>query len=198
MSVSRDVTTRFKVSPAALKASSWECAYSFIVRLASLWPIHAAITATGTTCRCINVAQVCRAACSLMCRIPAASTASRQYRDSTPGAYGCPIHCSLRNPTSRRSHRGPAARQLGAPWLTSRRSRAGREGAASAAKSQTWDRFRLNGPPPPPCLWVIARVFLLRSTSDHRRPAISPRRNPHSASSQAWLSRSSEIAANSF
>jgi hypothetical protein len=30
-----------------LSASSWECAYSFIVGLASLCPIHAAITAAG-------------------------------------------------------------------------------------------------------------------------------------------------------
>jgi hypothetical protein len=35
-----------------------------------LCPIHAAITATGTPDRCIRVAQVCRAACSLMCRTP--------------------------------------------------------------------------------------------------------------------------------
>lgn len=33
-----------------------------MVRLASLWPIHAAITANGTPCKCISVAQVCLAA----------------------------------------------------------------------------------------------------------------------------------------
>lgn len=58
MSVSRNVTTRFKVAPAAFRASSCECAYNLIVRLASLWPIHAAITAAGTPSRCISVAQV--------------------------------------------------------------------------------------------------------------------------------------------
>jgi len=65
--VSRDVTTRFKVSPATV---SGEWAYSFIVSDASLCPIHAAMTATGTPDRCINVAQVCRAACSLIWRTP--------------------------------------------------------------------------------------------------------------------------------
>ena len=60
------------------------------MRLASLCPIHAAITATGTPCRCISVAQVCRAACSLICRSPAASTASRQYLDSHARGVGLP------------------------------------------------------------------------------------------------------------
>src|SRR5271157_5871178 len=85
------VTTRSKLAPAAFSASSCEWAYRRIVRLASLCPIHAAITATGTPDRCINVAQVCRAACNLIWRMPASFTASRQYRDSTPGAYGSPI-----------------------------------------------------------------------------------------------------------
>jgi hypothetical protein len=54
------------------------------------WPIHAAMTFAGTPWRCIKVAQVCRAACSLMCRIPAACSVSRQYRGNAPGAYGSP------------------------------------------------------------------------------------------------------------
>src|ERR1700722_2967073 len=72
--VSRDVTTRFKVSPAAFSAPSWEWAYSFIVSDASLCPIHAAMTATGTPDKCINVAHVCRAAWSLIWRTSAAFT----------------------------------------------------------------------------------------------------------------------------
>jgi hypothetical protein len=40
-----DDVTRFKVTPAAFSASACECAYSRIVRLASLCPIHAAMTA---------------------------------------------------------------------------------------------------------------------------------------------------------
>jgi hypothetical protein len=36
------------VSPAAFNASFWECAYSRIVKQASLWPLHGAIAATGT------------------------------------------------------------------------------------------------------------------------------------------------------
>ena len=43
------------------------------IELASLCPIHAAITARGVPCRCIKVAQVCRAAWSLMWRMPASS-----------------------------------------------------------------------------------------------------------------------------
>ena len=79
------ITTRLKVSPAALNASSCECAYSRIVKLASLCPIHAAITATGTPAKCICVAAVCLAACSLIGRKPAAVTASRQYWLNTIG-----------------------------------------------------------------------------------------------------------------
>jgi hypothetical protein len=56
-----------------------------MVKLASLCPIHAAITATGTPDKCIKVAHVCRAACNLICRTPAAFTVSRQCRDKTAG-----------------------------------------------------------------------------------------------------------------
>jgi hypothetical protein len=34
-----------------------------MVRLGFLCPIHAAITATGTPCRCIRVAQACLSRC---------------------------------------------------------------------------------------------------------------------------------------
>jgi hypothetical protein len=40
--------------------------------------------------RGIGVAALWRAACDLICRTPAAFTASRQYRDSTAGEYGSP------------------------------------------------------------------------------------------------------------
>ena len=62
----------------------------FIVRLASLCPVHAAITATGTFEMSIRVAQVCRAACSLMCRTLPALTVSLQWRNNAWGWYGCP------------------------------------------------------------------------------------------------------------
>lgn len=54
------VTRLLKVSPAALSASSWLCAYSLMVRLATQCPIHASITATGTPSRSIRVAAVWR------------------------------------------------------------------------------------------------------------------------------------------
>jgi hypothetical protein len=73
------VTTRFKVAPADLSASSSECAYSRIVRLASLCPIHAAMTATGTPCKCVSVAQLCLPPCNLMCRTPAAEGKQHAY-----------------------------------------------------------------------------------------------------------------------
>lgn len=41
-------------------------------------------------------------------------------------------------------------------------------------------------PPADPRLLVMLRILAARSTSAHRRPAISPRRNPDSASSHAW------------
>ena len=76
-----------------------------------------------TPCRCIKVAQVCRAACSLMCRIPAPCNVSRQYRDNMPGAYGSPARCSPRSRQIRNRHRRLAVRPPGVPSPTGARSR---------------------------------------------------------------------------
>jgi hypothetical protein len=59
-----------------------------MVRLASLCPIHAAITATGTPDRCISVAQVWRAACNLMCRTPAEEPKPKNRRKRQPPRQG--------------------------------------------------------------------------------------------------------------
>lgn len=71
-----------------------------MVRLASLCPIQAAITAVGTALRCINVAQVCLAACNLMCRSPHTDCQRDHQQASSASIKGEATRCRAQDPSS--------------------------------------------------------------------------------------------------
>jgi hypothetical protein len=124
--------------------------------------------------------QVCGAACSLMCRIPDAFTASRQYRDSTPGAYGCPI--SLLSMYSQEPRLAPRASRSAA-WrtLADLRTVTSRWGRGSVRREVSdLGSFSTERAPAATLLLVIARVFL---SSQHR--TIAGQRFPHAATRTA-------------
>ena len=133
-----------------------------------------------------------RVACGVQLDRPrsfAAFTASCQYLDSTCGWYGSPT--SLLTTYSPERYDEPAANRSAA-WrafavLSTDTSRSGsgsvrRDIADFGSFSTAW-------PPASTRLFFTDSALPLRSTSDQRSPAISPRRNPHNASSQAWPSR---------